>query len=178
MSRNATYEDLFDLPDNVVGEILAGQLVTQPRPAPRHALAAMAVGAALFSEFGRKSKSGNESDWWILYEPECHLEADIVVPDIAGWRKSTMPEIPDAAWFNIRPDWVCEVLSPSTAKQDRGVKREIYAREGVGYYWIIDPVEQLIEVFVLNDGSWVLANTAVGDKTVHLVPFGLSVLWV
>ena len=121
--RSAVYEDLFDLPDNIVGEIFSGELITHPRPAPKHARAASAVGAVLFNKFDLKPPKG-EGGWWILYEPECHLGDDILVPAIAGWRKSTMPELPETAWFGMRPDSVCEVVSPSTAKYDRGIKRD------------------------------------------------------
>ena len=180
--RTATYEDLFDLPENVVGEILGGELVTHPRPAPKHARAASAIGAMLFTNFDFKS-SGGEGEWWILHEPECHLADDIIVPDIAAWRKTTMPQLPDTAWFGIRPDWVCEVLSPSTAKYDRDIKRKIYAREGVGHYWMVDPIEKMIEVFVLENGSWVVSDVVTDSKIVNLVPFeilpfDLSALWV
>jgi len=178
----ASYEDLFNLPANVVGEILAGDLVTHPRPAPKHALAASAIGAFLFSEFARKPGSGDHGDWWILYEPECHLGEDIVVPDIAGWKKSTMSSLPDTAWFEIAPDWVCEVLSPATSKYDRGVKRDIYAREKVAYYWMVDPTDKTIEVFELQNGFWTLVATAQEEQVVNLVPFeslpfDLSALW-
>lgn len=177
----ATYEDLFSIPHNEVGEILAGELITHPRPAPKHARAASVVGAKLLNEFDTKS-GGEAGGWWILYEPECHLSSDIVVPDIGGWEKTTMPELPETAWFEIPPDWVCEVISPSTAKYDRGIKREIYAREGVGHYWIVDPIEKLVEVFVLQNGSWVLGQTVFADQVVNLepfesMPFDLSMLW-
>jgi len=180
--RTATYEDLFDLPENIVGEILGGELVTHPRPAPKHARAASVIGAKLLSKFDTQP-SGDSGDWWILDEPECHLASDIVVPDIAGWRKTTMSQMPDTAWFGIRPDWVCEVLSPSTAKYDRDIKRKIYAREGVRHYWMVDPVEKMIEVFVLEGGSWVVSDVVSDSQTVHLepfeiLPFDLSALWV
>ena len=96
---------------------------------------------------------------------------DVVVPDIAGWRQSTMPELPETAWFDIAPDWVCEIISPSTHKHDRSTKRDVYAREHISHYWIVDPVEKLIEVFELIDGRWVLVLTAKDDLKVTLVPF-------
>lgn len=178
----ATYEDLFDIPENLVGEIFSGELVTHPRPSPRHSQAASAVGAVLFNRFSI-NPGGDDDGWWILDEPECHLSEDIVVPDIAGWRKSTMLELPETAWFGIRPDWVCEVVSPSTAKYDRGVKREIYAREKVGHYWMVDPVEKMVEVFALSESGWVLTDVVSDDQVDNLppyetLPFDLSTLWV
>lgn len=111
----ATYQDLFNIPDNEVGEILNGELSTYPRPAPKHARAASVVGAKVLNEFDTKP-DGEDGGWWILDEPECHVGSDIVVPDIGGWKKSTTPELPETAWFGVRPDWVCEVISPSTCK--------------------------------------------------------------
>jgi len=180
--RAARYEDLFSLPDNVVGEIIAGELVTHPRPASRHARAASILGVVLAGEFDVKP-DGKSSDWWIIDEPECHLGADIVVPDLAGWRKKTMPVFPDVAYFELRPDWVCEVISPSTSKYDRGPKRDIYARAGVEHMWLVDPVDKLIEVFVLNDGHWLLTTTVSDNQVSALppfesLPFDLSVLWI
>lgn len=178
----ATYQDLFNIPDNEVGEILGGELIAHPRPAPKHVRAASVLGARLLTQFDSKP-DGEEGGWLILFEPECHLNADIVVPDIAGWRKTTMPGLPETAWFGIRPDWVCEVISPSTAKFDKGIKREIYAREEVGHYWMVDPIAKMIEVFELDEGRWVLVAAVSDDQIVHLppfevLPFDLSVLWV
>ena len=182
VNRIATYEDLFDLPDNVVGEIFGGDLVTHPRPSPRHSRAASMVGVLLGGSFDFKA-IGDENGWWILDEPECHPGADIVVPEIAGWRKANLADLPETAWFGTRPDWVCEVISPATAKYDRGVKREIYAREGVPFYWIVDPVARMVEVFTLKNGIWVQEALVADDEVVNLVPFeslpfDLSVLWV
>jgi len=181
-NKVAAYQDLLDLPENIVGQILGGDLITHPRPTPKHARAAALVGAILINKFDIKA-TDDDNGWWILGEPECHLGEDIVVPDIAGWRKTTLPQLPDSAWLDIRPDWVCEVLSPSTAKHDRGIKREIYAREEVGYYWIVDPIEKMVEVFALEKGNWVLVSVASDEQIVNLVPFevmpfDLSALWV
>jgi len=177
----ATYEDLFDLPENLVGEIFGGEIITHPRPAPKHARAASIIGATLSSRFDFKM-TGDDSGWWIIDEPECHIGGDIVVPDIAGWRKKTMLELPDTAWFDISPDWVCEVLSPATEKYDRGVKRDIYARESVRFYCLVDPIEKMVEVFVLEHGNWMLLHTAIEDQVVGLPPFeghefDLTTIW-
>ncbi|OED38071.1 hypothetical protein AB833_21200 [Chromatiales bacterium (ex Bugula neritina AB1)] len=181
VKKGVGYEQLFDLPDNVVGEIFAGDLITHPRPAPRHVRAASMLGILLGGHFDYKL-SGRDDGWWILHEPECHLAEDIVVPDITGWRKTTMAELPETAWFEIPPDWVCEVLSPATSKFDRGVKRDIYAREKVGYYWIVDPLDKVVEVFALERERWTLVSTAQDEQVVNLVPFeslpfDLSALW-
>ena len=96
IEHSAVYEDLFDLPDNMVGEIINGQIVTQPRPSPRHSRAGLALGGMISDRFDRETTDGS-GGWWILAEPECHLDTDIVVPDIAGWRRSTMPDFPETA---------------------------------------------------------------------------------
>lgn len=179
--KSATYEDLFELPPNVVGEIINGELITHPRPGPKHANASSALAALLRTKFG-SGPTRTQEDWWILFEPECHLGKDIVVPDIAGWRKTTMPELPDTAWFNVRPDWVCEVVSPSTAKYDRGIKREIYAGAEVPHYWLVDPIARIIEVFVLRSRNWIQTDLASDEQVVNLepfeiLPFDLTLLW-
>lgn len=169
------------MPDNMVGEIIHGSLVTHPRPGPRHARAASVLGSKILNSFDITS-IGDDDGWWIVFEPEIHLSDDVVVPDIAGWRKSTMSELPETAFFSSAPDWTCEVLSPSTAKYDRNAKRDIYARVGVGHYWIVDPVVKMIEVFALENGTWRLAAVVADEETAalppfHAVPFDLGTLW-
>ena len=124
-TRAACYEDLFDLPENLVGEIIGGQLITQPRPAPRHSRASSSLGGALDNPYDKGR--GGPGGWWILDEPELHLGGDILVPDLAGWGRERMPRLPETAWFELVPDWVCEVLSPGTCRVDRALKMPIYA---------------------------------------------------
>jgi Uma2 family endonuclease len=170
--KKATYEDLMAVPDHLVAEILDGELVTHPRPASAHALAGSAITADLF---GRFSGPGNGPDspggWWILFEPELHLGEDVVVPDVAGWRRERMPRIPDVAAFTLRPDWVCEIVSPSTARADRVLKMPIYAREGVLHLWIVDPVLQTLETFRRDASGWVVSTNHAGKETVRAAPF-------
>src|ERR1700729_1449695 len=125
--RRATYQDLLDVPEHLVAEIIDGALITQPRPASRHARAASRLGAELDGPFARGK--GGPGGWILLDEPELHLHGDIVVPDLAGWRRERMPELPDAAAFELAPDWICEVLSPGAAARDRTEKMPLYARE-------------------------------------------------
>jgi hypothetical protein len=125
----ARYEDILALPENLVGEIIAGELHTHPRPAPRHTRAYSALGYSIGGPFD--GGIGGPGGWWILDEPEIHLSEHVLVPDIAGWRRERMPELPETAWFELAPDWVCEILSPSTARTDRALKMPIYAAEGV-----------------------------------------------
>lgn len=176
----ATYQDIIDLPKNMVGEIINGQLETHPRPAPKHALASSSIGDELLSPF-QKGKGG-PGGWWILDEPECHLGSDVFVPDLAGWRKENMPSLPETAWFEIVPDWICEILSPSTARLDRIVKMPIYAKLGVDHLWLIDPSLQTLEEYGLQNSNWSLIATFADDAEVSIAPFAehsfsLSVLW-
>ena len=143
-SRPATYEDILRLPENVVGEIIDGELIVSPRPASRHALASSLIGGELAGPFHRGR--GGPGGWVILDEPELHLGAQVLVPDLAGWRRERMPTLPDTAWFALAPDWVCEVLSASTAIVDRTRKRDIYREHGVPWLCFVDPTTRTIEV--------------------------------
>ncbi len=171
--KKATYADIEALPPNMVGEILAGELVAHPRPAGPHSTAASTLGAILSSAFhiGVTGPGG----WWILHEPELSLGVDAdfdpVVPDIAGWRLTSMPDRPMGAQFHIVPDWLCEVLSPSTARHDRMLKLPFYARAGVGHVWLVDPILETVEVYRNDGGHWLLAATAAGDLVTRLEPF-------
>ena len=169
-STRATYQDVLDAPPHRVAEIVDGRLYTQPRPASLHAKASSGLGGLISQtyEYGR----GGPGGWWILFEPELHLDEDILVPDLAGWRRERMPEYPVAAYFTLPPDWVCEVLSPSTRKLDLGPKRAVYAREGVSYLWLVDPDVQSLEAFELRGNEWVLIDKLFDYASVSLPPFG------
>ncbi len=178
--KPATYEDLFGLPENVVGEIINGRLVTHPRPAPKHARAYSALGGEIWNPFDRGQNG--PGGWWILDEPELHLASDILVPDLAGWRRTRMPKLPETAWFELPPDGVCEILSPSTAKVDRAEKLPIYARHGVKHAWPVDPDLRTLEVFENRDGQWLLLTVLENDAAVSQPPFDaisfpLDALW-
>lgn len=169
--RPATYEDLLAVPDHLIAEILDGDLLVSPRPSPRHALATTGLGGALFDRFARPAGDEPPGGWWILYEPELHLAEDIVVPDIAGWRRKRLTTLPDTPFLELAPDWVCEVLSPTTEAIDRGRKMEIYAREAVGYLWLLNPVQRTLETYRLADARWTLLATHVGDTSIRAEPF-------
>ena len=179
-ARRATYRDVIDAPAHMVAEVIGGTLYTQPRPAMPHALASSSLGGELSSPF--QKGRGGPGGWWIIDEPELHLAEDIVVPDLAGWRRERMPEFPETAFVTLAPDWVCEVLSPSTRDLDRHGKRQVYGREGVGHLWFIDPTARDLEAFELRDGEWVLIATARNDDPVSIPPFEaitfpLDALW-
>lgn len=179
--RRATYEDLLKVPEHLVAEIVDDTLYTSPRPAFRHAHAGSGLGMDLrpFQE-GR----GHVGGWWILDEPELHLGAnpDIVVPDLAGWRVERMPEVPDVAFSTLAPDWLCEVLSPSTVRLDRNKKLGVYAREGVQHVWLVDPLAKTLEVLRLSGSAWTTHATYSSHERIRAVPFDaieieLAYLW-
>jgi Uma2 family endonuclease len=176
----ATYADLCDLPPYMVGEIVNGVLHAHPRPAPRHALTSSILGGRLTTRFheGDEGPGG----WVILDEPELHLGLDVVVPDLAGWRRERMPALPDAAWFDLAPDWVCEVLLPGTARLDRVEKMPLYAAAGVSHLWLLDPATRTLEAYENNSGRWTLLGAWADDAKVRVPPFdavefSLSGLW-
>jgi Uma2 family endonuclease len=167
--RPATYADLSAAPDHLVAEIVDGVLETHPRPRPRHALSA----SDLFSTLGPPFRygRGGPGGWVFMSEPELHLGRHVVVPDLAGWRRERMPAEPDTAYVETPPDWVCEILSPSTVRLDRGPKRRIYAEAGIGHLWLLDPGDGVLEGFALTGGQWLLLGTIQRGETVALAPF-------
>lgn len=177
----ATYEDLVAVPENLVAEMFDGELYASPRPALPHAHAASVLGGELSGPFhrGRNGPGG----WWILDEPELHFGADVLVPNLAGWRRTRLPAVPAEPYLTLPPDWVCEVLSPATEKIDRAKKLRIYAREGVPHAWLLNPVLRMLEVLALQSQRWTLAATYEGDGNVRAEPFEaieleLGALWV
>ena len=165
----ATYQDVLDAPEHLVAELIGGTLYTHPRPTPRHATA----GARLIGRLGPPFDDGNggPGGWRILYEPELHPDAEVLVPDLAGWRRERMPTLPDSAYFTLAPDWICEILSPSTRKVDLVRKRPIYAHAGIPHLWLIDPIEQILEAFALGDGRWQVIAAVEDDEAVNIAPF-------
>lgn len=181
--KPATYEDIEALPVGWVGEILEDELVASPRPAMGHAYISSILGARLINAFALGE--GGPGGWWILYEPELHLGRDILVPDLAGWRRERMPKLPspEEPFMTLAPDWVGEVLSPSTVTVDRQRKLPIYRREGVAHAWLIDPLARTLEVYRREPSGWVLTATHEGEASVRAEPFdavplALGLLWL
>ena len=169
--RRATYDDLLKVPEPLVAEIIEGELVTSPRPAVPHARAAWVLAQDV-GPFDRDPGSpAAPGGWWILFEPELHLDEDVLVPDLAGWLRARMPALPNAAAMSQAPDWLCEVISPATGAIDRGRKMRIYARHAVGHLWIVDPLMRTLEVYRLEGGRWAVASTHGGQEVVRAEPF-------
>jgi Uma2 family endonuclease len=181
LKNKATYADLIEVPDNFVAEMFDGDLYVSPRPAIRHAHAASVLGGKLMEPFhnGRNGPGG----WVILHEPELHFGNDVLVPDLAGWRRERLPEAPDEAYITLAPDWVCEVLSPSTEPLDRGKKLRVYAREDVAHVWLVDPLRRRLELLSLESGRWRALAVHEGRAGARVAPFDaieleLGELWL
>jgi len=177
------YEALEALPEGVVGEILNGQLYTQSRPSGSHGQIALNLAVRVGGPFGMGV--GGPGGWWICPEPEVHFirDTEVAVPDLAGWRCERMPYPPEGHRFEIVPDWVCEILSPSTKRKDREDKMPLYARYGVRYAWLIDPIERTLEVYRLAASAWVeVSHFAEADQVVappfEAVSIDLKGLWL
>ncbi|HEV7254618.1 MAG TPA: Uma2 family endonuclease [Mesorhizobium sp.] len=178
--QRATYADLEAVPPHLVAEIIDGLLITHPRPSPRHSLAANSLADELTSPF--QKGRGGPGGWVFATEPELHIADHVLVPDLAAWRRERLAALPATAYFEIAPDWVCEVLSASTVHQDRGRKRVIYGQIGVQHLWLLDPRVQVLEVFTLTGGHWLLVGTWTSDDRVSAPPFdaisfSLADLW-
>jgi Uma2 family endonuclease len=170
--RRATYEDLMQVPDTKVAEIIDGELIVSPRPASPHTHAATVIGIDVGGPFHRSPDDpAGPGGWWIALEPELHFGEDVLVPDWAAWRRERMPSFPNVPFFTLAPDWVCEVVSPSTGRIDRSRKMRIYAREGIAALWLVDPLQQTVEVYRLESGRWVVVATHAGDEVVRIEPF-------
>ena len=177
----ATYQDVLDAPEHMVAELIDGALHLQPRPAFPHARAASMLTIEVGGPFDRGR--GGPGGWWIVVEPELHFGDDVLVPDIAGWRRERLPAFPTGPWLELAPDWVCEVLSPSTRRIDLTDKREIYGEAGVGHLWLVDPIDRTLEIFARRDGAWVLDAALADEAEVKAPPFEavgfpLSALWI
>jgi Uma2 family endonuclease len=178
--RRATYQDVLDAPTQQVAEIVDGVLYLSPRPALPHASVTSGLGGELIPPFGRGR--GGPGGWILLFEPELHLDQDILVPDLAGWRRERLPQVENTAYLTLTPDWLCEVISPSTERFDRADKLPIYAAAGVRHVWLINPLQRTLEVLDLHEGRWLTIATYSRDQRVRAEPFDaieldLAVLW-
>lgn len=180
LGRGATYEDLCEVPDHLIAEILDGDLWVSPHPMPRHSHAMTMLAVALVPPF--QHGNGGPGGWQLLVEVEVHFGGDVLVPDLAGWRSDRDLKVMERSLVTDAPDWVCEILSKSTEKIDRGLKMQIYAREKVGHLWFVDPRTRTLEAFKLIAGVWVPIrllrdNAIVAAEPFDAVPFPLARLW-
>ena len=168
-SRPATYQDVLDAPPGKVAEVVGGVLYTHPRPAFPHTVAASRLQGKLDPPFN--SGVGGPGGWLIVTEPELHLGTEVLVPDLAGWRRERLPGDTNVAYITLPPDWICEVLSPTTRHLDLGDKQQCYAAEGVPYLWLIDPVARTLEAYELRGSNWHRLATVSDNAPVSLPPF-------
>jgi Uma2 family endonuclease len=179
LKKGATYDDLVRVPEHYVAEMFDGELYASPRPAFPHARAAGVLHAKLGDSFDFGDGPGG---WLIFIEPELHFGNDVLVPDLAGWKRERLPSVPHDAYLTLAPDWICEVLSPSTESIDRGKKLRSYARESVMHAWLVDPLRQAFEVLALEAGSLAQIEDHHGAGSVRALPFDaieldLRALW-
>ena len=177
----ATYEDLYTIPENMTGEIIDGEMSVTPRPSARHIYSGTRFGSVLVAgyDFG----SGGPGGWIILDEPEISFGEDILVPDLAGWKKERFSVSEEHNWISVVPDWVCEIISPGTVRKDRIQKMPIYGRHDVPYVWLIDPIAKSLEIFRLESGRWTVAGLYAENDKVRAEPFeqmeiNLADLWL
>jgi Uma2 family endonuclease len=165
----ATYQDLLRAPDNLIAELVDGELFFSPRPAGPHNRFASALGFRVGGQYDH----GGPGGWWIVYEPEVHLAINkrAVVPDLAGWRRERMPMYPEDHRYTVVPDWICEVLSPSTYRWDRETKLPLYAQYEVPWVWYVEPVKRYIEIMQLANGDYTLIAKYEGDAKFRAEPF-------
>jgi Uma2 family endonuclease len=180
--EKAVYTDLLDIPENMIGEIIDGELVVSPRPSRKHIYAGSMLGGEISPRyaFGR---GGGPGDWVILDEPEISFGESILVPDLAGWKRERFPVEEPHNWISAVPDWVCEILSPHTALVDRAQKMPIYAQHQVSHAWLIDPILQTLEVFRFESGKWMVLGVYAKSARVRVEPFSeiemdLGLLWL
>ena len=180
LKQDATYADLYGVPENFVAEILGGELYASPRPAYPHAFSASALGVYIGGpfQFGINGPGG----WLVLDEPELRMADDVLVPDLAAWRRERLPALSTGEYPALAPDWVCEVLSPSTERIDRAKKLGIYARERVRYAWLVEPLQKTLEILRLESERWSLLATHSAGERVRAEPFDaieldLDTLW-
>lgn len=164
------WEDILAVPEGVSAEVVGGELITAPRPHPRHGSAQAVLSAEITAPFqlGR----GGPGGWWILIEPDVFFGPhDIVAPDLVGWRKDRVPAFPDEQPISIRPDWICEVLSPRTARRDRTVKSDLYLRAAVPHFWLVDPQARTLEAFELQQDRWLRLGAWTDGDRAAIPPF-------
>lgn len=180
--KKATYEDLYSIPQDMTGEIIEGNLIATPRPSRKHGFCATALGAAVTAPY-QYGQGGGPGGWVFIIEPEIGFGEDILVPDLAGWKKERFPFREESNWISVVPNWICEILSPTTFRNDKVKKMPLYARNGVEHIWLVDPVATTIDAFRLESGRWSLLGSYAESDKVRIEPFheieiNLGNLWI
>ena len=170
--RLATYADLEALPEDVKAEIFDGVIETQPGPMLPHGRTQGVISSVVGMPYDYGGGSGGgPGGWWIIVEVDVQLGPHRVVrPDLSGWRRERLPK-PTVRPIRVVPDWVCEIVSPSSASRDRVTKRRYYAEHGVAHYWIVDPEARTLEALELRDGAWHELGPFDDADTTRIPPF-------
>ncbi len=167
----ATAADLARLPPDMRAEIINGEIVQKANPSAEHADAQGGALAHLRGQYHHRSGGDKPGGWWILPEVEIELAPhEVYRPDIAGWRRDCMPERPGMP-VKSRPNWICEVLSPSDASNDLVKKLRVYHQSHVAHYWIIDPQNETLTVLRWTPEGYLAALTAGRTDRVRAEPF-------
>jgi Uma2 family endonuclease len=171
--RAATPEDFWAIPEGErCHELVGGELIQKAAPSGEHGDAQAGVVGALRPAFQRKSGSGGPGGWWIATEVEVQLSAhEIVRPDVLGWRRERCPERPTGVPVLAIPDWICEVVSPSNAKDDTVKKLRLYQRVPISHYWIVDPRDATLTVMRWSPDGYVTLLRADRGEVVRAEPF-------
>jgi Uma2 family endonuclease len=180
MEHYASFDDVLSAPEAKIAELLDGVLYLSPRRACRE----IAAAGALLQELGpafHRDRTG-PGGWLILDQPMLRIGRDVLVPDLAAWRRERLSVLPDADYLKLAPDWVCEILSPHTGKLDRIDKKPRYAAQAVQYLWLVDPSARIVETRELVNGRWTDVGDFGDDASIRALPFqelelDLSRLW-
>lgn len=171
-ARLATAADLARLPPDTRAEIIDGEIVEKASPTPEHGVAQLGLGAQIFNAFHRRSGEGGPGGWWLMTEVEVEYEPhQIYRHDLVGWRRERSPRRPVGSPVTLRPDWICEVLSPSNAQNDLVRKLRALQRAGVPHYWLVDPSHRTLTVLRWTPEGYLAALTAGASDVVRAEPF-------
>jgi len=167
----ATAADLARIPPERGAEVVEGHVVYKASPSFSHGYVQGQIGGLLRFGSGGRGATG----WWLVTEPDVELEAhEVYRPDLAGWRRERVPSIPTEVPIRLRPDWVCEVLSPSTAGRDLSAKLRGYHRSGIPHYWVVDPEHHTLVIYRWQSDTYAVAGSAGLGDTIQAEPFAVD----
>ncbi len=167
----ATIDDALARPESERIELIRGRLVKKAAPTGEHGTAQAHIVAGVIPHFDRRPGGQWPGGWWIQTEVDIVLGSELFRPDIVGWRRERAPERPAGRPISLLPDWICEVLSPSTENVDRVDKLQSYFQAGLPHYWIADPIERVLEVYRRTELAYALVLTAKSGQVVRAEPF-------
>ncbi len=168
----ATFADLVALGDQMSAEIIHGMIVEKASPTMEHGRSQQSLGMFLSRRFDRRPGGRWPGGWWFGTEGDTEYERhQIFRHDVVGWRRDRVPECPRGRPVRIRPDWVCELLSPSNEKRDLVDKLRILHAAQVPHYWIANPEEKTLVIHRYHPEGYVIVLTALSGEVVRAEPF-------